>query len=114
MQSPCLGNELKGYFYSNLGGILSLNQFSRLTTPWDQHLNSRSQVVPLVWGDSCPAHGCCLPPGTLPSREQLARASTYAGLSQLNQRQVGFITIRRRGSGMLAGVERLPSASWQH
>ena len=43
-----------------------------------------------------------------------SRASTYAGLSQLNQRQVGFITIRRRGSGMLAGVERLPSASWQH
>jgi transposase len=53
--------------------------------------------------------------GSYPARLLFdSRASTYAGLSQLNQRQVGFITIRRRGSGMLAGVERLPSASWQH
>jgi hypothetical protein len=43
-----------------------------------------------------------------------SRATTYAGLSQLTQRQVGFITIRRRGSGMLARVERLPAESWQH
>jgi hypothetical protein len=35
-------------------------------------------------------------------------------LSQLTQRQVGFITIRRRGSGMLARVRRLPAGSWQH
>ncbi|MBV8385087.1 MAG: hypothetical protein JOZ63_21055 [Planctomycetaceae bacterium] len=42
-----------------------------------------------------------------------SRATTYAGLSQLTQRQVGFITIRRRGSGMLARVGRLPAASWQ-
>ena len=34
-----------------------------------------------------------------------SRATTYAGLNQLNQRQVGFITIRRRGSGMLARVQ---------
>ena len=33
-----------------------------------------------------------------------SRATTYAGLNQLTQRQVGFITIRRRGSGMLARV----------
>jgi hypothetical protein len=32
----------------------------------------------------------------------------------LTRRQVGFITIRRRGSGMLARVGRLPAASWQH
>src|SRR5271155_2549629 len=33
-----------------------------------------------------------------------SRATTYAGLSQLTQRGEGFITIRRRGSGMLARV----------
>ena len=43
-----------------------------------------------------------------------SRATTYAGLNQLTQRQVGFITIRRRGSGMLARVERLPADRWQH
>jgi transposase len=42
-----------------------------------------------------------------------SRATTYAGLSQLTQRQVGFITIRRRGSGMLARVGRLPADRWQ-
>jgi transposase len=43
-----------------------------------------------------------------------SRATTYAGLNDLNQREIGFITIRRRGSGMRARVERLPAASWQH
>ena len=43
-----------------------------------------------------------------------SRATTYASLSQLTQRQVGFITIRRRGSGMLARVGRLPADRWQH
>ena len=43
-----------------------------------------------------------------------SRATTYAGLSQLNRRQVGFITIRRRGSGMLARVRRLPAERWRH
>jgi transposase len=43
-----------------------------------------------------------------------SRTTTYAHLSQLTQRQVGFITIRRRGSGMLARVRRLPAASWRH
>ncbi|MGO8721816.1 MAG: hypothetical protein ACLQRM_03590 [Acidimicrobiales bacterium] len=42
-----------------------------------------------------------------------SRATTYAGLSQLTQRGVGFITIRRRGSGMLARVGRLPAESWR-
>ena len=42
-----------------------------------------------------------------------SRATTYASLSQLTQRQVGFITIRRRGSGMLARVGRLPADRWQ-
>jgi transposase len=43
-----------------------------------------------------------------------SRATTYAGLSQLTQHQVGFITIRRRGSGMLARVGRLPADRWHH
>ena len=43
-----------------------------------------------------------------------SRATTYAGLSQLTQRGIGFITIRRRGSGMLARVERLPADHWRH
>ena len=43
-----------------------------------------------------------------------SRATTSAGLNGLTQRQVGFITIRRRGSGMLARVGRLPGASWGH
>jgi transposase len=43
-----------------------------------------------------------------------SRATTYAGLSQLTQRQVGFITIRRRGSGMLARVGQLPADCWHH
>jgi transposase len=42
-----------------------------------------------------------------------SRATTYAGLSQLTQRQVGFITIRRRGSGMLARVGGLPADQWR-
>jgi hypothetical protein len=42
-----------------------------------------------------------------------SRATTYAGLNSLNQAGVGFITIRRRGSGMLARVRRLPASSWQ-
>jgi transposase len=43
-----------------------------------------------------------------------SRATTYPGLSQLTQRRVGFITIRRRGSGMLARAKRLPTECWQH
>jgi transposase len=43
-----------------------------------------------------------------------SRATTYAGLSQLTQRRVGFITIRRRGSGMLARAAQLPADRWQH
>jgi transposase len=43
-----------------------------------------------------------------------SRATTYAGLNGLTRRQVGFITIRRRGSGMLERVRRLPTESWQH
>jgi transposase len=41
-----------------------------------------------------------------------SRATTYAGLNELNRRKIGFITIRRRGSGMLARVGRLPAESW--
>jgi hypothetical protein len=41
------------------------------------------------------------------------RATTYAGLSQLTRRQVGFITIRRRGSALLARAGRLPADRWE-
>jgi transposase len=43
-----------------------------------------------------------------------SRATTYASLSQPTRRRVGFITIRRRGSGMLARLGRLPAGCWQH
>jgi transposase len=43
-----------------------------------------------------------------------SRATTYAGLNGLTRRTVGFITIRRRGSGMLERVRRLPTESWEH
>jgi transposase len=43
-----------------------------------------------------------------------SRATTYAGLNGLTRREVGFITIRRRGSGMLERVRRLPTESWRH
>jgi transposase len=53
--------------------------------------------------------------GSYPARLLFdSRATTYAGLSQLTQRQVGFITIRRRGSSMLARARHLPADCWQH
>jgi hypothetical protein len=42
-----------------------------------------------------------------------SRATTYTGLNTLNRQGVGFITIRRRGSSMLARVQRLPASSWR-
>jgi hypothetical protein len=42
-----------------------------------------------------------------------SRATTYAGLHELTQRRVGFITIRRRGAAMLARVSHLPATCWQ-
>jgi hypothetical protein len=41
------------------------------------------------------------------------RVTTYGGLWGLEQRQVGFITVRRRGQAMLRRVERLPADAWQ-
>ncbi|MBV8556285.1 MAG: hypothetical protein JO116_12040 [Planctomycetaceae bacterium] len=43
-----------------------------------------------------------------------SRATTSAGLNGLTRRRVGFLTIRRRGSGLLARVGRLPAKSRQH
>ena len=43
-----------------------------------------------------------------------SRATTSAGRSPRTPRRVGFITIRRRGSGMLARVGRLPAECWRH
>jgi transposase len=42
-----------------------------------------------------------------------SRVTTYAGLHELNQRHIGFITIRRRGCAMLRRVARLPADAWQ-
>jgi transposase len=41
------------------------------------------------------------------------RVTTYSGLDGLNQRQIGFITIRRRGCAMLRRVGNLPADAWQ-
>jgi transposase len=40
------------------------------------------------------------------------RVTTYAGLSELEQRKVGCITIRRRGRAMLRRVAELPADTW--
>ena len=41
-----------------------------------------------------------------------SRATTYAGLNELDQRHIGFITIRRRGPAMLKRVKSIPSSQW--
>jgi hypothetical protein len=41
------------------------------------------------------------------------RVTTYSGLHELEQRKVGFITIRRRGSAMLRRVGNLAANAWQ-
>ena len=41
------------------------------------------------------------------------RVTTYAELSALEQRKIGFITIRRRGSGMLRRLEMIPDSAWK-
>ncbi len=41
------------------------------------------------------------------------RVTTYAELNALEQRHVGFITIRRRGCGMLRRLNSLKASAWQ-
>jgi hypothetical protein len=41
------------------------------------------------------------------------RLTTYAELNALEQRHIGFITIRRRGCGMLRRLKQLPASAWQ-
>ena len=41
------------------------------------------------------------------------RVTTYAELNALEQRRIGFITIRRRGCGMLRRLEKIPEAAWK-
>jgi transposase len=43
-----------------------------------------------------------------------SRATTYPHLHELNERHVGFITIRRRGAAMLRRVGELPAGAWHH
>jgi transposase len=52
--------------------------------------------------------------GRYPARLLLdGRVTTYGGLNDLEQRRIGFITIRRRGCGMLRRVEGFPASAWQ-
>jgi hypothetical protein len=52
--------------------------------------------------------------GHYPARIILdSRATTYPGLNGLNQRGIGFITVRRRGAAMLRQVATQPSRTWQ-
>jgi hypothetical protein len=41
------------------------------------------------------------------------RVTTYAELNALEQRHIGFITIRRRGCGMLRRLKKLQASAWQ-
>ena len=41
------------------------------------------------------------------------RVTTYAELAALEQRHIGFITIRRRGCSMLRRLSSRPSSSWR-
>jgi hypothetical protein len=51
--------------------------------------------------------------GHYPSRLLFdSRATTYANLSQLTRRGVGFITIRRRGAAMLRRIRASPARQW--
>jgi transposase len=51
--------------------------------------------------------------GHYPSRLLFdSRATTYAKLSELTRRGVGFITIRRRGAAMLRRIRALPAHQW--
>jgi transposase len=43
-----------------------------------------------------------------------SRATTYPHLQELNERRVGFITIRRRGAAMLRRIGDLPAGAWHH
>ena len=42
-----------------------------------------------------------------------SRATTYEQLHELQERKVGFITIRRRGAALLKQVRSLPASQWQ-
>lgn len=42
-----------------------------------------------------------------------SKVTTYPELCRLNQRGVGFVTIRRRGSAVVRRLRRLPADAWQ-
>ena len=73
----------------------------------------RAARMRTAWSRSSPATGKSRPDSIRARLLFDSRATTYAGLNRLNEDHVGFITIRRRGSSMLARVKRLPAASWQ-
>jgi len=41
-----------------------------------------------------------------------SKVMTYAALSELNQRDIWFVTIRRRGVSILRRLDRLPASAW--
>jgi transposase len=52
--------------------------------------------------------------GSYPARLLFdGRLTTYAELNALEQRKIGFITIRHRGCGMLRRLQNLPASAWQ-
>jgi hypothetical protein len=42
-----------------------------------------------------------------------SRVTSYAELSQVDQRDISFVTIRRRGSSVIGRLRRLPASRWQ-
>jgi hypothetical protein len=42
-----------------------------------------------------------------------SKVMTYSELSALNERDIWFVTIRRRGAAILRRLERLPASAWQ-
>jgi hypothetical protein len=42
-----------------------------------------------------------------------SKVMTYAALSELNQRGIRFVTIRRRGASILRRLDHLPAQAWQ-
>lgn len=43
-----------------------------------------------------------------------SKFTNYENLSKLNQRQIKFVTIRRRGKNLVEKIEKLPKTSWKN
>ena len=49
------------------------------------------------------------PPGLLVFDSTL---TTHAELAELDEQQIGFITLRRRGGNIIKGIKALPDSNW--